>query len=188
MLAPELAERVARIADALEHAEIPYAFGGAIALNYWAEPRSTYDIDVNIFLPETHAEPVLAVLIAAGVPIDATVELPKILRQGQTRIHWDVIPLDLFFLTVALQESAQRRARRVSFGAHEINVLTGEDLAVCKILFNRDKDWSDLRGLLLMQGRSFDLAYTRAWLVEGLGEDDPRIARLDRLVAALELD
>lgn len=188
MLDPTLMERVIQVADALEDAGIPYAFGGAIALTYWAEPRATYDIDVNIFVPETQAGPVLEVLIAAGVPIDTSVELTTIRNQGQTRIHWDVIPLDLFFLTVALQESAHRRAQRVDFGSRMINVLSAEDLALCKIFFSREKDWIDLRGLLLMQGRSFDLAYTRLWLADGLEADDTRISRFERLVAALKLD
>jgi hypothetical protein len=42
--------KVMRIAQALEQAQIPYAFGGAIALAYYAAPRGTEDIDINVFL------------------------------------------------------------------------------------------------------------------------------------------
>ena len=32
-------------------AKIPHAFGGALALAYYAEPRATIDIDLNLFIP-----------------------------------------------------------------------------------------------------------------------------------------
>ena len=44
-----LAQRVEAIDAALS--ELPHAFGGALALAYYAEPRSTIDIDVNVFIP-----------------------------------------------------------------------------------------------------------------------------------------
>jgi hypothetical protein len=34
-----------------------------------------------------------------------------------------------------------------------------------------------------IQGRGFDHAFVRRWLVEMLGEDDERIARWDEMVA-----
>ena len=46
--APEVARR---LADALEHAGIPYAVGGAIAYGLHAPPRATNDVDLNVFLP-----------------------------------------------------------------------------------------------------------------------------------------
>ena len=38
------------VADAFERSGLPYAFGGAIALLYAGEPRSTADIDLNVFI------------------------------------------------------------------------------------------------------------------------------------------
>ena len=45
--APEIARA---IADALEERGIGYAIGGAIALGYYAVPRATVDVDVNVFV------------------------------------------------------------------------------------------------------------------------------------------
>ena len=50
-----LDSKVMRISRALERARIPYAFGGAIALAYYAAPRGTEDIDVNVFLTAEEA-------------------------------------------------------------------------------------------------------------------------------------
>src|SRR5947209_7381077 len=44
-----LAQRVLAIEGALP--TIPHAFGGALALAYYAEPRATIDIDLNVFVP-----------------------------------------------------------------------------------------------------------------------------------------
>jgi len=44
---PSLPEKVVAIDSALTG--LPHAFGGALALAYYAEPRATVDIDVNVF-------------------------------------------------------------------------------------------------------------------------------------------
>ena len=47
-------------------AAVPHAFGGALALAYWAEPRATVDIDVNVFVPTERVGAVLDPLAALG--------------------------------------------------------------------------------------------------------------------------
>ena len=59
--------KVMRIAQALEQARIPYAFGGAIALAYYAAPRGTEDIDVNVFLKAEEAGRCLEALERLGI-------------------------------------------------------------------------------------------------------------------------
>jgi hypothetical protein len=39
------------IAKAFDAHGVPYAIGGALAYGYWAVPRATLDIDVNVFVP-----------------------------------------------------------------------------------------------------------------------------------------
>jgi hypothetical protein len=51
-----LDEKILAVGDALSRAGIPHAFGGALALAYYATPRATIDIDLNVFLPTTEAE------------------------------------------------------------------------------------------------------------------------------------
>jgi hypothetical protein len=57
-----LIDKIARVADALGRAAIPFAFGGAIARNYYTEPRLTRDMDIGIFLPPEEHRRVLAAL------------------------------------------------------------------------------------------------------------------------------
>ena len=67
-----LDSKVMGIAQALEHARIPYAFGGAIALAYYAAPRGTEDIDINVFLKAEKAGTCLEKLERLGIESPAT--------------------------------------------------------------------------------------------------------------------
>ena len=53
----------------LRSARIEHAVGGALALGFYAEPRGTYDLDLNIFVASEEAETALNVLRGGGVEI-----------------------------------------------------------------------------------------------------------------------
>jgi hypothetical protein len=72
--------------------------------------------------------------------------------------------------------------RRVPFGADEIAILSAEDLAIFKTIFDRAKDWIDLAELLYAQGPEFDAAYVAGWLRQILPDEDARLARFEALV------
>lgn len=143
-------ERVLQLRAALSAAEVPFAFGGAISLNYYAEPRATTDIDINIFLAETAAEATLKALQSLGVAIDLEVTRGRIARDGQVRLLWDSTFVGLFFSTVPFLDSAASRTRAVPYEGEQIPILAPEDLFVCKVIYDRPKDWYDLRVMLLL--------------------------------------
>ena len=64
------------------------------------------------------------------------------------------------------------------FAGRSINVLSAEDLAVFKALFDRTKDWADIEAMI--QSKSIDL-YVAADRLGGLLGDDPRVERLRTL-------
>ena len=109
----------------------------------------------------------------------------EIAERGQTRLRWDGTPLDLFFSYDPLHESAMRRRRNVPFGDDaSLEVLSAEDLAVFKVLFDRAKDWTDLGEILFAQGPRFDADYALRWLRRILAPDDERLARFAALLEA----
>lgn len=64
---PTAAEVARTIADGLEQNALSYAVGGAIALGFYATPRATIDVDVNIFVPPASGmDTVLAALVGMG--------------------------------------------------------------------------------------------------------------------------
>jgi hypothetical protein len=177
-----LDEKILAVDRALAAARIPHAFGGALALAYYATPRGTIDIDLNVFAPVARAERVLGVLEPLGVERDARA-LRAIHAHGQVRLRWEHTPLDLYFSYDALHERCLERTRSVPFGDDaSIPILSCEDLAIFKVLFDRPKDWLDLAEMLYAQGADFDAGHALDWLRRILEPADTRLARFEALV------
>ncbi|MGQ0831183.1 MAG: nucleotidyl transferase AbiEii/AbiGii toxin family protein [Microthrixaceae bacterium] len=173
-----LAERVVALHHAL--AAVPHAFGGALALAYYAEPRATIDIDLNVFVPAARFEEVAAPLRALGVIADDDAAA-LVARDGQARVWWDTTPIDLFFAYDAFHDAAARARRSVPFADGEIPILAAEHLVVCKAVFNRAKDWVDIDALLALD-HGLDTAEVLRWVGRVAGDEDPRY---DRIAAVL---
>ena len=174
-------EVVRAVHAALDDAGVPHAFGGAIALAYAVpEPRGTIDVDVNVFVGSEEAGRAFSALPAGVTWDDGDVE--RVARDGQVRVWWDEVPLDLFFDYHRLHEEAAAGAVHVPFGDTTIRVLAPDHLAVFKAFFDRTKDWADLEA---MAGcGSFDADAVLGWLERLLGADEPRLARLRAIVEA----
>jgi hypothetical protein len=186
---PLLDEKILAVADALARAGIPHAFGGALALAYYATPRATIDIDLNLFVPTSEAERVLAALTPLGVTPPSPEERDVLEQRGQARLFWEHTPLDLFFAYDPLHDHCMARARRAPFGDGEtIPVLSAEDLAIFKTIFDRAKDWRDLRELLFALAGGFDAEYALGWLRRILPEDDERLRRFEALLRSDEAE
>ena len=177
MAATPLPDKVVALDKALAKAKIEHAFGGAIALAYYAEPRATIDIDLNLFLPVSEHERVAEALSPLGVaPGD-----PKALeRDGQGRWRWDNTPIDVFFSYDPFHERMREARRRVPFGEDRIPVLSPEHLIVCKAAFDRPKDWLDIEQVLV-GAPDLDRGEVRDWAgrIAGAGS----VKRLEALLA-----
>jgi hypothetical protein len=178
-----LPEKVIALHEQLTRADTPHAFGGALALAYYAEPRATVDVDLNLFVSPSSYPEVERELAKIGVGDGAE---PKIVeRDGQCRLRWGNTPIDLFFAYDAFHEAMRRAVRSEPFGETRIPILAPEHLLVCKTIFNRPKDWLDIEQMLVCV-EGLDIEEVRAWLDRIVGADDPRRERLDRLVEAWE--
>jgi hypothetical protein len=173
-----LAERIVLLHQAWRRAGIPHAFGGALALAFCTErPRGTIDIDVNVFTETSDAKRVLAAL-PRGARHNAST-LTTLTRDGQVRVLWEHIPVDIFLSTTGFHRLAAARTVWHRFGDANLPFLACRDLAVFKAFFARTKDWADLEemhrvGLLDVQAVSTVIS-------EYLGPDDERIARLRQI-------
>jgi len=180
---PTLSEKVLLIEEGFARRRIPHAFGGAIALAYYATPRATIDIDVNVFAGVERADEVLGALEGLGAEPLRELERARLARDDQARVLWDGTPVDLFFAYDPLHESCLARRRRVPFGEGDaIHVLAPEDLLVFKALFDRDKDWRDIEELVYAMADELDADYARDWLARIAGERDARTRRLGEIL------
>jgi len=182
---PSLPEKVIAIHGALDAAKVPHAIGGGLALAYYAEPRATVDVDINVFVATERWPDIRTALEPLGV--DVTVDLPALERDGQVRLWWDRNAVDLFFSYDEFHEEMSRRARKVPFGNATLRVLSPEHLAVCKAMFDRDKDWIDIEQILVATD-PLDLGEIEDWLQRMVGASDPRLARLDEIKRRLGIE
>lgn len=174
-----LAQRVAAIDASLTG--VPHAFGGALALAYYAEPRSTIDIDLNVFVPPDRFEVVASPLVALGAPADDPAVELLVRRDGQARVVWEGTPIDLFFSYDAFHEAAGAARRGVPFADRTIPILSPEHLVVCKVIFNRPRDWVDIEAMLAA-GTDINPAEVLRWVGRVAGDEDPRYDRIAALI------
>jgi len=180
MTEPSLPDKVLAIHARLRNARIGHAFGGALALAYYAEPRATIDIDLNVFVsPDEHAA-VHTALAPLGVADE--VDEAALARDGQCRWWWGRTPVDLFFAYDELHDAMRRATRTVPFGEQTITVLSPEHLTVCKAVFDRPKDWLDIEQILVCEA-DLDVAEIERWLTRIAGPVDRRTERFAELAA-----
>jgi hypothetical protein len=174
-----LAGRVLAIEEALAH--VPHAFGGALALAYYAEPRATIDIDLNVFVPARRFADVASPLTHLGAAADdpAAEEIAR--RDGQVRVMWDDIPIDIFFAYDAFHDAAASARQTVPFSDATITILGADHLVVCKVIFDRPRDWVDIEAMLAA-GAEVSTAEILRWVARIAGDEDPRY---DRIAAVL---
>jgi hypothetical protein len=176
-----LVEAVTAIIDQLETARIPYAFGGAIALSAWSEPRATTDVDLNLWVDEAELPAALDTLRRAGVELDAAAAVSGARERGMFAGQHGSYRIDVFVPSVPFYEEALRRKQAVRLADRDTWVLSPESLAVFKMLFFRPKDLVDLARLIEVQVPPLDGEFVRGWLVDMVGVSDPRVTKWDEL-------
>ncbi len=179
---PSLVPKIISLHEMLQSVGVPHQFGGAIALAWYRNPRATTDIDINLTLPPEAAEPVLQMLARLGVTV-APEDRGRIAVDGQARLDWQGSYLDVFFATMELHFDMAAHARLVHFGPVVIPILAPEDLIVCKVVFDRPKDWLDIEEMLRW-GTEIDAARALRWVGDILGPASGPYARLHELLSA----
>lgn len=167
----------------VERAGVVDAVGGALALGWYAEPRGTADVDLNVLVAHEQAAHVVDLFIPAGylplmsperwIPPSAGVPLT---REGSP------VRIDLFFTMSDAYDEILARRVWYPVGQGELPFLSAEDLALFKVLFNRLQDWADLQAMC--RGRSIsDVDYLERKAVELRGPTVwPRLVRLRRMI------
>lgn len=179
-----LPDKVVAIHKALAGAKISHAIGGAVALAYYAEPRATVDVDINVFLTPALWPRVRDALGPLGVDVDT--DEAALEREGQVRLWWGRNPVDLFFSYDPLHDEMEEATRRVPFSGVRIPILAPEHLAICKAVFDRPKDWLDIEAMVVV-AEPLDVARIESWLRRMAGPHDPRFAKLGEILDRREV-
>lgn len=157
------------VTERLDRAGIPFMITGSMAMNAYAEPRMTRDVDVVI---EVSPASVPAVLNAftPGYYLDPGAVAEAVRTEGLCNViheEW-VFKVDLIVRKRApfrLAEFARRQ--RLSIAGRETWVVSKEDLILSKLCWGADSQSEyqarDIRNLLLT---GCDRAYVLKWAAE----------------------
>lgn len=159
------------VAQRLDALRIPYMLSGSMAMNYYAQPRMTRDIDIVIALDPADAEPVARLFAADFVcEVDAVRDAAR--RRGMFNIihcEW-VVKVDFVVrkdLPYRHEEFARRR--RVVVEGTEIAIVTPEDLLLSKLHWAKNSQSElqlrDARNLVASV-TDLDWAYLDRWAGE----------------------
>jgi hypothetical protein len=176
----ELVDKLLAIHESLERESLPHAFGGALALAYCVEePRGTRDLDVNIFCDAADAKRVLAAL-PSGVESDPA-KVAAVERDGQARLFWDGVPVDVFLNNIPLHEEVAGAVVWVLLEGKKVPMLDCASLVVFKSFFDRTKDWADIEAIAVATPEDVEAAAQMVALL--VGEGDPAYRRLRAVLA-----
>jgi len=180
-----LPDKLIAVHTALAECGIPHAFGGAIALAFYAQPRATQDLDINIALSPSENPRVLDCLSGLFMILDRDRAERELSRLTQTRLFWERTGIDLFFADLPFHDSIAARTHEVDYVGTKLPIVSAEDLIVLKAAFNRPKDWIDIEAMFKIQREALDTAYIRRWLSEFYAPpDDGPIRRVEGLIRA----
>jgi hypothetical protein len=149
----------------LESAGISFMLTGSVAMNYYAQPRMTRDIDLVVSLNETQAETFFR-LFETEYYFDRQSVADAISRRRMFNlIHNDaVIKVDCVVLKPdAYRQEEFARRRQINLGDFETWIVSREDLVLSKLVWAKgsrsEMQLSDVRNLL---SADCDMEYLRS--------------------------
>jgi len=178
-------ERVTAIHRRLDEAGIAHAFGGALAQNFYGEPRLTKDIDVNVAVPTAERTTVHRALATIGVLPNGEVDAE---RNGWEQYEWDGVVVDVFYADLPFHRAIHEAAVEQPWLDDELlPFLSAEHIVACKAIFDRPKDWPDIEQILFGMD-AFDAAEALRHVADIAGTDSQRYQRLRRAIIDLRGD
>ena len=134
-----------------------FCFIGGLAVQRWGEPRLTQDVDLTLLTGFGGEGPFIDELLrrfAGRLPDAAAFAFANrvlLLRASNG------VPLDVALGAMPFEERTIARATAFAIGENEsLRTCSAEDLIVHKVFAGRDKDWLDVRGIIVRQGDHLD--------------------------------
>lgn len=153
----------------LDEAKIPYLISGSVAMNYYAEPRMTRDIDIVVVMDSQLVEKFIEVFKKDFYLDDATVR-DEVGRRGMFNLihNKHIIKIDfILFKSGDYDKQAFSRRRKTTVDGVELSIISPEDLVINKLLWAKDSlsemQIKDVRNLVGMV-KDLDFDYVANWI------------------------
>jgi predicted nucleotidyltransferase len=144
--------------------------------------RATRDIDILVVAPAVRLPEVFALVREHGFAGEDR-ELVAALRERYVaELRSTAASVEILAPVLPYHHRVRERAVRLPVGGIEVPFVAPEDLVVLKMLWLRDKDRGDVRGLLAARRGRLDLDYVRRTLAEIVPAEDPRHGVLETMI------
>jgi len=152
------------VKEFLDRHHLRYIVIGGVANLIWGQPRATQDADFKVMLDQHTIADIVALL---GSRFRFRVAGPLGFAQ-QTYVlpiyASNEVGVDIGLGFFAYEQEAVDKAVVVEYRGVTFPVCTAEDLIIHKAISEREKDWSDIEGVLLRQGSKLNQKYIAYWL------------------------
>lgn len=179
---PELEHSLKTAIRFLEENKIPYAIIGGVAVSKWGYNRYTGDVDLKI-LVSLNDHGIVREKILGTFPRRARPHLKQ--EPLVVAVYVEDVIVDFLLTIEGYDELVVKRAVKKKIGGWTVNVCSREDLIVLKVAANRDKDWLDIRQLLMRHVNKLDHDYILEWIQQfaDLLEEPEMIERYKQMVS-----
>lgn len=144
--------------------KVPYVIIGGLAVQHWAEPRVTVDVDLTAM----YAEGVEAFVRLITTKFSS--RTPNLLNFARrTRVVTirasNGEPVDISLGVPGYEDEIMHRAVAYELArGKSIRICSAEDLIIHKCVAGRGKDLTDIERVIQKRGGKLEVAYIRHWL------------------------
>lgn len=165
-----------------------FCFIGGVAVQRWGEQRATNDVDLSLLSGWGNEEMIADAVFSAFRMREGFRRAELIVRRVLFFTASNGVGVDLSLGAIPFEVDCIRRSTAwllTSGGA--LRTRSAEDLLVHKCFANRDRDWTDVEGILIRRWGKLDLHLVRRELrpLIELKEAPDILSRLDKLLKRL---
>lgn len=191
-----IVEVVLWLEDLFDRHRVDRSYGGAIARNFFAEPRLTRDVDLLVLVSQAQIPSLVEDLVGAGalaleIDAEAGTEIPRpmdlrrVLSDLRGKTHMTAllcfgVRVELFVPWHPFDHEVLRRSIEQQLNGRKIRIHSPEDLIVYKKVFNRSKDIEDIKAILAARAGMLDLDRIRSGATRLL--DETAASELEELI------
>lgn len=159
------------VVERLEQTDIHYMISGSIAMNYYAQPRMTRDIDIVVELVLDDVKGLTA-LFMPDFYIDEEMVLNAIQNQGFFNIIHNELLVKIDFIVrknAPYRQQEFLRRQRVKVDGFKAWIVSAEDLLLSKLVWAKESQsemqLNDVRNLIASV-HQLDWGYLNHWATE----------------------
>lgn len=157
------------VIEILNRTKIPYSLTGALAVDYYGEPRTTHDIDLVIEISEKDADVMIKNFqndfFISGESIKAAIQEKSMFNAVHKETGFKV---DFWMLgDDAFSKKMFARRIKTKILGTIMSLPTAEDIVITKLEWFKnsdiDKHYFDVLGIYRIQGENLDIEYITRW-------------------------